>query len=314
MDSEPQATPMVRQQDFDCAGPVDVVADIGAGRLEMQLLEPPAATGTVTVRVRPDQFTSSPLGAGLSGLLNWLGEQAGSTAPGELAAEAARQTRIEYDGTRLTVQTPKDMPLRTVPLSVTVTAPARSTLTGRSGSADLGVDGVAARVDASTGSGDVRVQRCEGPVEVRTGSGEVRLSSVVGTLRARTGSGGVDVISLEGPGNVQTGSGDVRMGAVSDDLTVRTGSGDLTITDAAAGRLELTTGSGELRVGIGSGVLAEIDVSSGSGKARSDLPVSGSPGQQEAGSTPDQATPRSAALRVRGRTGSGDALITSAMS
>lgn len=312
MDAQPQAD-MVRQQDFDCTEPVDVVADIGAGRLEMHLLEPPAATGTGTVRVRPDHFTESPFGAGLAGLLSWLGEQAGATAPGELAAQAARQTRIEFDGKRLTVQTPREMPLSTVPLSISVTAPARSTLTARSGSADLEVDGIAAQVDASTGSGGVRAQRCEGPVEVRTGSGEVRLGSVVGTLRARTGSGGVDVVSLEGAGNVQTGSGGVRLGTVCDDLTVRTGSGELTVTDAAAGWLELTTGSGQLRIGIGSGVLAEIDVSSGAGHARSDLPVGGPPVGQQPG-TPAGGPPRGATLHVRGRTGSGDALVTSARS
>ncbi|MQA14479.1 MAG: DUF4097 family beta strand repeat protein [Pseudonocardiaceae bacterium] len=303
-----QGAAIVRQQDFECGEPVDVVIEGGAGRLDVQLVEPPAATGTVTVRVRPEQVASSPLGAGLAGLLSWLGEQTGSAAPGELAAEAARQTNIEFEGRRLTVQTPKDMPLRAVPLSVTVTAPAGSTLTARSGSADLTVDGVAARLDAATGSGDVRVQRCEGPAEVRTGSGQVRLGSVVGTLRARTGSGRVDVISLEGSGTVQTGSGDVRVGAVSDDLSARTGSGDLTVGDAAAGWLELTTGSGQLRVGIRSGVLAEVDISSGSGEARSELPVGGPPGQDE----PESGQPRSAALRVRGRTGSGDALVTAA--
>jgi hypothetical protein len=298
MDAQPQAE-MVRQQDFDCAEPVDVVTEMDAGRLDVTLQEPVASTGIV-VRVRPDRFTASPLAGGLAGLLGWLGEQAWATAPAELSAEAARQTRIEFDGTRLTVQTPKDMPLRTVPLAISVTAPARSTVTARSGSADLTVDGVAGGIDSSTGSGDVRVQRCEGPVEVRTGSGEVRLGSVVGTLRARTGSGSVDVVSLEGPGSVQAGSGDVRLGAVSDDLTARSGSGDLTVKQVSAGVVELTTGSGELRVGIGSGVLAEIDVSSGSGKARSVLPLVGPPEHEPA------------ALRVRGRTGSGNALVTPA--
>lgn len=308
MDAHPQAE-MVRQQDFDCAEPVDVVAELDAGRMDVTLQEPVAATGTIVVRVRPDRFTTSPLAAGLAGLLGWLGEQASATAPAELAAEAARQTRIEFDGARLTVQAPRDMPLRTVPLAISVTAPARSSLTARSGSADLTVDGVAVRIDASTGSGDVRVQRCEGSAEVRTGSGEVRLGSVVGPLRARTGSGSVDVVALDGPGSVQTGSGDVRIGAVSDDLTLRSGSGDLTVTQAAAGALELTTGSGELRVGIASGVLAEVDVSSGSGQARSELPVGGPPDQHEPGR---QA--RTAALRVRGRTGSGNALLSAAAS
>lgn len=305
MDAQPQAE-MVRQQDFDCTEPVDVVVELEAGRLDVALQQPVAATGTIVVRVRPDR--ASPLAGGLAGLLGWLGEQAWASAPGDLSAEAARQTRIEFDGTRLTVQAPKDLPLRTVPLAITVTAPAGSTLTARSGSADLTVDGVAGRIDASTGSGDIRVQRCEGPVEVRTGSGEVRLGSVAGTLRARTGSGGVDVVSLEGSGSVQSGSGHVRLGAVSDDLTVRSGSGDLTVKAASAGVLELTTGSGELRVGIGSGVLAEIDVSSGSGQARSELPVGGPPEQHEPGRQP------TAALRLRGRTGSGNALVTAVTS
>jgi hypothetical protein len=57
-----------------------------------------------------------------------------------------------------------------------------------------------------------------------------------------------------------------------------------------------------LRVGIHPGVMAELDVSSGSGRARSDLPVGGPPAE---GAT---------ALRVRARTGSGDALVTAAPS
>jgi hypothetical protein len=99
---------------------------------------------------------------------------------------------------------------------------------------------------------------------------------------------------------VETGSGDVRLGAVNHDLTARSGSGDLTVSDACAGGLELTTGSGQLRIGIHQGVLAELDVSSGFGQARSDLPVGGPPAEGNAG------------LRVRARTGSGDALVTAA--
>ncbi|MGH3979756.1 MAG: DUF4097 family beta strand repeat-containing protein, partial [Pseudonocardiaceae bacterium] len=249
MDQQQDAA-VVRQQDFECDGPIGVVVELGAGKLDVHLVE---GGRTVAVQVRPDSTEASPWTAGIAGLLSWLGEQAGSGAPGELGTEAVRRTRIEFEGERLVVQTPKDLPLRTVPLVVTVTAPAGSTLTARSGSADVTVDGVSGRLELATGSGDVRAQRCEGPAEVRTGSGDVRIGSVVGALRVRTGSGVVEVISLEGTGTVQTGSGDVRLGAVSDDLSARTGSGDLTIADAAGGRLELSTGSGQLRVGIHSG-------------------------------------------------------------
>ena len=57
------------------------------------------------------------------------------------------------------------------------------------------------------------------------------------------------------------------------DLGVRTGSGEVGSSDARGGRLELTTGSGGLRIGVHPGVRAELDLSSGSGKARSELEV-----------------------------------------
>jgi hypothetical protein len=299
--------PVVRKVEFECAGPIDASIDLDSGRLDIQLED--SASAVVTVQVRADPALQPTWTAGIAGLLSWLGEQAGGSPPGELAAEAVRHTVIDFTGQRLTVRSPRDFPLRAVPLTIHISAPLGSSITARSGSADITVDGVADRLDASTGSGQVRAQRCTGATDVRTGSGDVRLGSVLGRLQVRTGSGEVEVISIEttadarsGAGTVQTGSGDVRLGAVTHDMSARTGSGDLTVVDASAGGLELTTGSGQLRVGIHPGVRAKLDVSSGSGHARSDLPVGGPPAE---GDVP---------LRVRARTGSGDALVTAAPS
>ena len=299
--------PVIRKVEFECAAPIDASIELDSGRLDIQLEE--SASAAVAVQVRADPALQPPWTAGITGLLSWLGEQAGASPPGELAAEAVRHTVIDFTGQRLTVRSPRDFPLRAVPLTIHISAPPGSSITARSGSADITVDGVADRLDASTGSGQVRGQRCTGATDVRTGSGDVRLGSVLGRLRVRTGSGEVEVISIEntpgtrsGAATVQTGSGDVRLGAVTYDVSARTGSGDLTVVDASAGGLELTTGSGQLRVGIHPGVRAELDVSSGSGHARSDLPVGGPPTE---GDVP---------LRVRARTGSGDALVTAAPS
>lgn len=280
----------VRQQDFECQGPIDISVELDSGRLDITLEDGPeegTAGPEVVVQIRPDPTSQPPWAVGIGGLLNWLGEQTGATPPGALAAEAVRRTVIDFTGQRLTVRTPRELPLRTVPLIIQVSAPPGSSINARSGSADVAVTGMAAALDAATGSGDVR------------------LGTVSGHLRVRTGSGEVDVISVEGTqgsGTVQTGSGDVRLGAVARDVSARTGSGDLTVVDASAGGLELTTGSGQLRVGIHGGVLAELDVSSGSGRTHSDLPVGGPPAEGEV------------ALRVRARTGSGDALVTAAPS
>lgn len=309
MEHDDTNVPVVRKQDFECAGPIDVSVELDSGRLGIQFVEGTVGPGAVTVQVWvcTDTAGQPPWTTGIAGLLSWLGEQTGGAPASELAAEAVRRTVIDFTGQRLTVCSPRDFPLRAVPLTIQISAPSGSSITARSGSADIAVDGVADRLDASTGSGQVRAQRCTGPTDVRTGSGDVRLGSVLGRLRVRTGSGEVEVISIEsaagasgGGSTVHTGSGDVRLGAVTHDMSARTGSGDLTVVDAAAGGLELTTGSGQLRIGIHPGVRAELDVRSGSGRARSDLPVGGPPAEGDV------------ALRVRARTGSGDALVTGA--
>ena len=295
----------VHRRRFECDGPVEVTVELGVGRLDVQL-GPDTEVAELTVQVRPDPAAGPPWSSGITGLLSWLGEQAGAIQPSEMAIEAARRTAIDFTGRRLTVRTPQDIPLRSVPLTITVNAPTGSSIIARSAAGDVTVDGVADRLDVSTGTGQVRAQRCTGPVDVRTGSGDVRLGSVLGTLRVRTGSGLVDVVSLDAvgglgnSGTVHTGTGDVRFGAVGCDLTARTGRGDLLVVDASAGRLELNSGSGQLRVGIHAGVWAELDISSGSGAAHSELPVTGPPAEGDV------------ALRVKGRTGSGNALITAA--
>ena len=306
MEHDDADSTVVREQAFTCEGPIDIWTELESGRLDITL-EP---ANQLLVRILPDPTDQPPWNRGLGGLLSWLGEQTGARPWGDLTAEAARHTVIGFTDRRLTVRAPREYPLRAVPLRIQVSAPSGSSINARGGCADVAVTGVAASINAATGSGEVRAQRCTGAAEVRTGSGDVRLGTVGGQLRVRTGSGQIDVISLEGAegtGTVRTGSGNVRLGsvnlgAVTHGVSARSGSGDLTVVDACAGGLELATGSGQLRVGIHPGVLAELDVSSGCGRARSDLPVGGPP------------TDADVTLRVRARTGSGDALVTAAPS
>jgi DUF4097 and DUF4098 domain-containing protein YvlB len=84
---------------------------------------------------------------------------------------------------------------------------------------------------------------------------------------------------------------------VGADLAARTGNGGVTVEDVTAGRLDLATGSGDIQVGLHDGVAAEVDLVSGSGSARSELDVTSRP------------VPGVTAVRVRARTGSGDAVV-----
>ncbi|HET9139906.1 DUF4097 family beta strand repeat-containing protein [Actinophytocola sp.] len=288
---------VVRQQSFETTGPVELDLGVGAGRIEVRLVDEPG----VHVEVRHDLSSGgNPWMQGMNSLINWVstqfGEQTGEISP----AEAVRQTRVDLVGGRLVVRTPKNLPLRSVAIAVSVRAPVDSSVIAHSGSADISVTGAAARLDLHTGSGAVNADRSSGTADVRTGSGAVRLGPMLAGLKARTGSGDVEVTSIGGPASLFTGSGDVWLGAVTADVMARTGSGDLTVADAAAGQIELQTGSGSIRVGVRAGSAAEIDLSSGTGQARSDLDLSES--RPEAGSS----------LRIHGRTASGSAVVSPA--
>lgn len=297
---------LVRQQSWPCEGAAELEITVDLGRIRVELVDAGIATGGGEVRaeVRHDPTAGGAFGQGVSGLLSWLGTS--GIGPGvdadQLARDAVRAAEISWseDGKRLVVRSPQELPLRAVPLAVTVTAPAGSRLAARAGSGDVTVAGTAGWAAVRTGSGQVRTSRVDGDADVTSGSGDVELGAVSGRGRVRSGSGEVRIASVGGATEVRASSGDVHVREVGADLSIRTGSGAVTVSDVRVGHLDLTTGSGDLRVGVHSGVAAELDLSSGSGRVRSDLVVNEIP--------PAVPSP----VRVKGRTGSGDVLVTGA--
>ena len=297
---------VVRRQSFDAEGPVELDLGTGGGGITVRLADEPG----VHVEIRHDPGAGSPWSQGVTNLMSWVSTQFGSQLGGQFGeavpqgssaeAEAVRQTRVDFAAGRLAVRTPKEMQLRNVPISVSVQAPLGSHVEARSGAGDVTVTGAAGKLNLHTGSGRIDADQAEGSVHVDTGSGTVRLGPMAAGLRAKTGSGDVEITAIGGASTVITGSGDVWLGAVTGDVLARTGSGRVTIANATAGELELHTGSGAIHVGVRKGSPAEVDLSSGSGEARSDLDLTTSPPESKP------------TLRIRGRTGSGTALVTTA--
>ncbi|MGH3519452.1 MAG: DUF4097 family beta strand repeat-containing protein [Haloechinothrix sp.] len=292
----------VRSQDFDTDGPVELDLALGAGRIDIELSSSDdGEAGRVRVELRHDPNAGSPWTQGMSSMLNWVNEQFGDQLGSDLhgsAPDAVAQAAIDMVGNRLIVRAPTPLPLRHIPLALTVRAPTGSNLKIKTSSAAVTVRGAADRVDIATGSGDIELGGTQGSVTVRSGSGGITLGSVPGTLQLRTSGGEVRAASLSGSATVATGTSGVWVGVADGDVLARSGSGDITVADAGAGSVELLSGSGEVRIGVRAGVVAEIDLSSGSGTVSSELDVSDTP--------PDD----DVALRVRARTGSGRAVVT----
>lgn len=272
--------PVTRTALFDCDRPAEIDIRIGIGRVEVR------AADTADVRV---EVAADPTG-------EWVPE---------VAAQAIAATDVSWSehGRRLSVRAPRGFPFRKLPLAIVVVAPLSSRLAVRATSATLTATGALGRLDVRTHSGEMTVERVEGNAEVRSGSGDVRLGRVAGHLKLAIGAGHLEVSSLDGklnPGKITAGSADVWLGVVHGNIGVRTGSGAIVVAEAASGRIDAATGSGDVRIGIRPGVTAEVDLVSGSGRAHSDLPVTG-------GRPPEQPQ-----LRVHARTGSGAAVATTA--
>lgn len=201
---------------------------------------------------------------------------------------------------------------------VAVTTPPGCGLLVKAGSAHLHASGSYATAEIKTGSGGAEIDTVTGNLSVATGSGEITCESVGGRAKVQSGSGDIEIGSAQDDITVSTGSGDLVVGRMEADLAAKTGSGDIVVR-RGTGQIHLVTGSGRIAVGnlargsvrgkTGSGnVTVSVvpgtpvwtEVSSGTGRVRSDLEPVGRPedGQDH--------------VELRLKSGTGDILLSTA--
>lgn len=157
--------------------------------------------------------------------------------------------------------------------SVHVTAPRHSGIRIQSQSAQVAVTGPAQRLEVRTASGQVRVEDVFGPSVIQTASGDISLQSST-TCDLRSASGDIAVRRVSGDAVAHSTSGDLQLEVVGAGVNARTVSGQVRVLDATTGLVELVSVSGDVEIGIHSGSLAAIDLSTVSGRTETDLPVS----------------------------------------
>jgi DUF4097 and DUF4098 domain-containing protein YvlB len=147
-------------------------------------------------------------------------------------------------------------------------------------SGDMDLQGRIARLETKSASGDLEVDgEIERDATVKTVSGDVRLRHVGGDLK------------------MQSVSGDVRADEVDGSIEARSVSGDLMFRSVREGRVDVTSVSGDIVIGVAAGTSLDVDAGSVSGELESEVPL---------GSDPGSASGDGPTLVIRGKTVSGD--------
>ena len=119
-------------------------------------------------------------------------------------------------------------------VTVSVTAPAGSSLAARSQGGGIRQSGTASRVDADTSGGGIRVEHVTDELELNTSGGTIRIGTADCRAEARTSGGDVRANNLRRGGSLRTSGGDVRAHLAGNHrLTARTSGGDIELSTAA---------------------------------------------------------------------------------
>lgn len=222
---------------------------------------------------------------------------------GKHAQELLSKTAVEMRGPALVVVAPRQGGVFDLPflgkwagrgLDVHVVVPTATPVKISTYTAPIRISGQVGNADLAFGAGEAAVREVDGDLRLRFGSGLAKAVRVHGSVDLRSGSGNARFGEIDGNLRAGYGSGDLEVRVVHGRVQSRSGSGTARIA-AAHGDVDLVSGAGGIEIGLPSGTQAQLDIQTGSGELRSELPIEDEP-------RPGKGAP----ISLRARTGSGD--------
>jgi DUF4097 and DUF4098 domain-containing protein YvlB len=192
-------------------------------------------------------------------------------ADSKAAEKLIAETAVSFGGGTLTVKVPDRPHLRgDVSLDLTVELPEGSSVAAQTASADVSCTGELGSLQGQTASGDMTADRV-GHADLTTASGDARLREVTGDTLLQTASGDAMIQHATGDITAKTASGDLMVGHAAQSVRAQAASGNIVIDSMVTGTADLTSVSGDVSVGVAPGIGVYLDLSSLSGRVRSEL-------------------------------------------
>lgn len=227
----------------------------------------------------------------------------------------AEDTRVDFEGERLTIRGPKPRfsitgPYESVDLRIELPTSSRLTADLSSGAVNttgrLGATRIkAAQVDLDTTGdlwlralhGHVVVGSAEGSAEITADHGQVRIGTIGGDAIIKASHGSVTIGECTGDLEAKLSYGDFEITKSVGSVSAKTAYGRIDVHELCAGSNELDTAYGQITVGVREGVAAWLDLLSKQGRVRNDLDADSAPGASDP------------SLAVRARTQFGDITV-----
>ncbi|MDQ2748126.1 MAG: DUF4097 family beta strand repeat-containing protein [Pseudonocardiales bacterium] len=232
-----------------------------------------------------------------------LTEATVSLTPRTKDTELLDSTVVEMRGNTLAIVTPRqggifDLGLlgrsrEREALDIVVSVPSGTAVKISASTAEVTVTGRSGSTDVACGSSTISLGDVDGDLRLRYGSGSARVGDVSGSVEVRSGSGHAVFGDIGGALSAGGGSGNLEVASVRGAVRSRAGSGTASL-GAVYGDVDVARGSGSIAIGLPAGRPARLDVTTGSGRVESELPIQDAPAAQHS------------PIAVRARTGSGN--------
>ncbi|OZC81535.1 hypothetical protein CH274_10365 [Rhodococcus sp. 06-418-5] len=215
--------------------------------------------------------------------------------------KGAENTKVDFDGERLTVIGPKARisffgPTESVEVKVELPQGSRLTAEVAAGGlrtvGDLGAVriksamgpvevGSAEDLWVRAGHGNATVSTALGNIDITADHGQIRLGTVVGDAVLKASHGSIMVRESGTELDAKLSYGDLDVEKSLGGVSAKTAYGSITLHEVTSGAIQVESGYGQVTVGVRRGVPAWLDLSSKDGHVRNELTPEGAPDETE---------------------------------